>query len=57
VAPGDVAGVAAALKEMSDPATQQAMGLAGKKWVAQYAFDLVQCDFENVLREVAQGAR
>ena len=49
VAPGNVDGLAAALIEMSSPARQLDMGYNGKKWAAQYAFDVVHGRFEQEL--------
>jgi len=56
VAPGDVEGLAAALIEMSSPARQFDMGQNGKKWVAQYAFDLVHARFEQELLKLGPPA-
>jgi colanic acid biosynthesis glycosyl transferase WcaI len=52
VAPGDVDGLAAALMDMRSPEKQQTMGQNGKKWVAQYAFDVVHAKFEQDLLKV-----
>jgi colanic acid biosynthesis glycosyl transferase WcaI len=56
VTPGDVDGLAAALIEMSSPARLLDMGHNGKKWVAQYAADLVHENFERELRKLAPDA-
>jgi hypothetical protein len=52
VAPGDVDGLATALMEMRSPEKQLTMGQNGKKWVAQYAFDVVHANFEQELLKV-----
>ena len=52
VAPGDVDGLATALMEMRSPEKQLTMGQNGKKWVAQYAFDVVHSNFEQELLKV-----
>lgn len=52
VEPGDVDGLAKALKEMRSPEKQLAMGQNGKKWVAQFSFDVVHAHFENELRKM-----
>ncbi len=53
VAPGDVDGLASALMEMRSPEKQLTMGQNGKKWVAQYAFDVVHANFESQLLKLA----
>jgi colanic acid biosynthesis glycosyl transferase WcaI len=55
VAPGDVDGLATALKEMRSPEKQQAMGQNGKKWVAQFAFDVVHAHFEEQLKKLVDS--
>ena len=55
VAPDDVESLAAALREMSAKDRQLVMGANGKKWVAQYAFDVVHGKFEAELVKVAAG--
>lgn len=52
IAPGDVDGLAAALKEMRSPERQLSMGQCGRKWVAQFSFDLVHARFESELRKM-----
>ena len=52
VAPGDIDGLATALMEMRSPEKQLTMGQNGKKWVAQYAFDVVHANFEQELLKV-----
>jgi colanic acid biosynthesis glycosyl transferase WcaI len=52
VAPGDVDGLAATLREMRSPEKQLTMGQNGKKWVAQYAFEVVHASFEQELLKV-----
>ena len=49
VEPENVDALASALIEMSSPARQLLMGQNGKKWVAQYAFDVVHGNFEGQL--------
>jgi colanic acid biosynthesis glycosyl transferase WcaI len=46
VAPDDVEGLAAALREMCAPEKLATMGCNGRKWVSQYAFDVVHRNFE-----------
>jgi len=53
VSPGDVDGLAAALMEMRSPEKQLTMGQNGKKWVAQFAFDVVHASFETQLLKLA----
>jgi colanic acid biosynthesis glycosyl transferase WcaI len=55
VAPGDVEGLATAMKEMRSPEKQQAMGQNGKKWVAQFSFDVVHAHFEEQLIKLVQS--
>jgi colanic acid biosynthesis glycosyl transferase WcaI len=57
VAPGDADGLAAALIEMSSPARQLDMGHNGKKWVEQYAFDVVLSRFEQELLKLSPAAK
>ena len=57
VAPDDVDGLAAALIEMSSPARQLDMGHNGKKWVEQYAFDVVHGRFEQELLKLGRPVR
>jgi colanic acid biosynthesis glycosyl transferase WcaI len=55
VAPEDVDGLAAALIELSSPARRSTSGQNGKKWVAQYAFDLVHARFEQELLQLGRA--
>ena len=52
VAPDDLDGLVSTLVEMRSPEKQLTMGQNGKKWVAQYAFDVVHAQFESELRKV-----
>jgi colanic acid biosynthesis glycosyl transferase WcaI len=49
VPPDDLDGLASALTKMCSPDTQHVMGENGKKWVSQFAFDIVQGQFEREL--------
>ena len=53
VAPGDVDGLVTALREMRSPEKLLTMGQNGKKWVAQFAFDVVHAKFEEELIKMA----
>ena len=52
IAPGDVDGLVSMLIRICAPENQAAMGENGKRWVAQFAFDVVHRNFENELRKV-----
>lgn len=54
VEPDSVDGLAAALMEMCSPVKQRAMGENGKKWVSQFAFEIVQGNFEKQLLRLAR---
>ncbi len=56
VAPDDIDGLASALVEMCVPEKQRTLGQNGKKWVSQYAFDVVQGDFERHLLKLASSS-
>jgi hypothetical protein len=38
--------------EMCSPEKQRVMGQNGKNWVSQYAFEVVQGNFEDHLRKI-----
>jgi len=56
VEPGDIDGLADALRKMSSPEQQRTMGDNGNQWVSQYAFDVVHENFESQLIKLAGGA-
>lgn len=56
VKPGDVDGLATALLDMRSPEKLLTMGQNGKKWVGQYAFDVVHGNFEQELIKVVSPA-
>jgi colanic acid biosynthesis glycosyl transferase WcaI len=56
VSPEDSHGLASALTEMCLPEKQRVMGENGKKWVAQFAFDIVHRNFENHLLKFAPAS-
>jgi colanic acid biosynthesis glycosyl transferase WcaI len=51
----NVDALASALLEMSSPEKQKTMGENGKKWVSQYAFDVVHGNFEAHLLKIASA--
>jgi colanic acid biosynthesis glycosyl transferase WcaI len=55
VEPGHVDGVASALMKMCSPDIQRVMGQNGKKWVSQFAFEVVHGNFEGHLSKLASS--
>jgi colanic acid biosynthesis glycosyl transferase WcaI len=53
VEPDDVDALAAALIDICAPEKQIALGANGKRWVSQFAFDVVQRNFEAELLKLA----
>jgi len=53
VAPDDIDGLVAALVEMCSPDKLGVMGANGKKWVSQFAFEVVHRHFEEELLKMA----
>jgi colanic acid biosynthesis glycosyl transferase WcaI len=52
VEPDHVDALASTLMEMCSPEKQRVMGQNGKNWVSQYAFEVVQGNFEDHLRKI-----
>jgi colanic acid biosynthesis glycosyl transferase WcaI len=52
VSPDDVDGLAAALIDICSPEKQVVMGRNGKKWVAQFSFEVVHRNFEAELLKI-----
>jgi colanic acid biosynthesis glycosyl transferase WcaI len=52
VEPDHVDALASALMEMCSPEKQRVMGQNGKNWVSQYAFEVVQGNFEDHLLKI-----